>query len=84
MRRYRVMAIVASKPTARDPEGETLADELRRLGYTWVQGIRAGKAFIVEVEAESREEAERLVEEMARKTRLFNPAVHTLLVITIA
>jgi len=82
--RHRVLAVVAYKPSARDPEGETLADELRRLGYTWIQGIRAGKAFIVEVEAESREEAERLVEEMARETRLFNPAVHTLLVITLA
>ncbi|ALL01478.1 Phosphoribosylformylglycinamidine synthase, PurS subunit [Pyrodictium delaneyi] len=84
MPRHRVLVIVTYKPSARDPEGETLAAELRRLGYTWVQGIRAGKAFIVEVEAETREEAEKLVKEMAHETRLFNPAVHTLLVIPLA
>lgn len=79
-----MLVMVSYKPSARDPEGETLAGELRRLGYTWILGARAGKAFVFEVEAGSREEAARLVEEMARETRLYNPAVHSLLVIPLA
>lgn len=77
MPRFRVLLLVEPKPSARDPEGETLARELRRRGYRFVEAVRAGKAFEVTVEAGDGDEAVRLVEEMAREARLYNPLVHT-------
>jgi phosphoribosylformylglycinamidine (FGAM) synthase PurS component len=74
--RHCVLLIVAPKPSARDPEGETLAAALRGRGYGFVEDLRAGKAFLFTVNAGDPGEALRLVAELARSTRLYNPVVH--------
>ena len=74
--KYCVLLIVAPKPSARDPEGETLTAALRERGYEFLAATRVGKAFLFTVEAGSLDEAVRLVGEMARSSRLYNPVVH--------
>ncbi len=81
---HRILVFVSYKPSARDPEGETLARELRSLGYDSLSGVRAGKAFLFTVEASNEGEAVSVVKRIARETRLYNPSVHELLVIRVA
>ncbi|MET1102391.1 MAG: phosphoribosylformylglycinamidine synthase subunit PurS [Pyrodictiaceae archaeon] len=81
MPRHRVLLVVTNKASARDPEGETLAHELRLQGYRYVLGMRAGKAYIIDVDAASEDEAIKLVEDLARRARLYNPVVHSIQVL---
>jgi len=82
--KHRVLLLVMYKPTARDPEGETLTRELQRRGFSEIIEVRAGKGYVIDVEAEDRNTAMRIVEEIAERMRLFNPAVHSTLVIPLA
>jgi len=54
-----------------DPEGETTERALRGLGYN-VSEVRASKAYDVTLEADTREAAEAMVDEMCRRL-LTNP-----------
>ena len=74
----KVELLVFIKPVARDPEGETIASELRRRGFEAVRGVRVGKVYRFEIEAGGCEEAERLVREIAEKLRFYNPVVHSI------
>lgn len=69
--RFKADVYVSLKRGYSDPEGETTARALRGLGYS-VSGVRVSKVYEVEFEAESREEAEKLVDEMCRRL-LTNP-----------
>lgn len=82
--RYCVVLLMLPLRGSRDPEGETLAAELRRLGHRFITGIVAGKALLVEVEAGSEEEARRLVLQVARDARLYNPVVQEAWVVRVA
>ncbi len=84
MPRHRVLLLILPRRGARDPEGETLARELQRLGYRFVASIRAGRVFELEVEAASREEAEKLALRVAEEARLYNPLVHEARVLGVA
>ncbi len=57
-----------------DPQGKAIADTLARLGFGEVSEIRAGKAFDIELEAESEEAASRRLDEMCRRL-LANPII---------
>ena len=81
---YRVALMVVNKASARDPEGETIAHMLQSMGYSFVRSVRAGKVFIVEVEAGSPSEALEAARRLAAETRLYNPTVHELLVAGLA
>ncbi len=76
--------MISYKPSARDPEGETIAHELRSLGYENVVNVKAGKAFFFEVIADNNEEALKEVKRIASETRLFNPNVHEIMVTEVA
>ena len=73
----KVELLVFIKPAARDPEGETIASELRRRGYGVVKAVRVGKVYRFEVEAGDCSEASRVVREIAEKLRFYNPVVHS-------
>jgi len=81
MPRHRVLLMVTNKDAARDPEGETIAHELQIQGYRYVLGVRVGKAYIIDVDALSEDDAVRLVQDLARRTRLYNPVVHSIRVL---
>jgi phosphoribosylformylglycinamidine synthase len=62
---------VSLKPGHSDPEGEMTAQSLKELKFS-VKKVNVSKVFTIVFEAESREKAEKLVEEMCRKL-LANP-----------
>lgn len=69
--KYAATVHVSLKPGYSDPEGETTERALRGLGYK-VSEVRASKAYDVTLEADTREAAEAMVDEMCRRL-LTNP-----------
>jgi phosphoribosylformylglycinamidine synthase PurS subunit len=59
-----------------DPEGQTIADGLRALGYDTVDQVRSGKLLRIAFEADAHEQADALVGEMCRRL-LANPVMET-------
>ncbi len=68
---YRAKIVVGLKPGHSDPEGEMTGQSLRELKYS-VKSVSVCKVYEVCFEADSREEAEKQVEEMCRRL-LANP-----------
>ncbi len=68
---YRAKIEVGLKPGHSDPEGEMTGQSLRELKYS-VKSVSVSKVYEVCFEADSREEAEKQVEEMCRRL-LANP-----------
>jgi len=69
---YLARVYVTLKPTVNDPQGLTIADGLRSLGFDGVSGVRAGKYIEVRLEAESSEAAQKQVDAMCDRL-LANP-----------
>jgi phosphoribosylformylglycinamidine synthase subunit PurS len=69
--KYKAFVYVTLKKGYSDPEGDTTANALQGLGYP-VEKVRSSKAYEVYYEATSREEAEKLLDEMYRRL-LTNP-----------
>ena len=75
--KYTVEVIVENKPLARDPEGETIHQNLiLKGGYNQVTNVRAGKLLRMIVEAGSPEDARQLVKKLCDDLRIYNPAAH--------
>jgi len=68
---FKAFVYVSLKSGYSDPEGETTAEALRGLGYA-VNKVRSSKAYEVIFEADNREDAEELMDEMCRRL-LTNP-----------
>ena len=68
---FKAFVYVSLKSGYSDPEGETTAEALRGLEYT-VNKVRSSKAYEVIFEADNREDAEELMDEMCRRL-LTNP-----------
>ena len=65
---------VTLKPTVNDPQGLTIKGGLHSLGFTSVESVRAGKYMEIRLDGSSRQEAERLLNEMCRQL-LANPVI---------
>ena len=72
--RYRAHIRVAPKPTVNDPQGDTIAGALGRLGFNQIESLRAGKYFDVTLEASDASSAEESVRQMCEKL-LANPVI---------
>ena len=59
--------VVTPKPVVNDPQGVTVGQGLRSLGFTGVEDVRVGKYIEVRLDAESEREASESVDEMCRK-----------------
>ena len=68
---YRARIEVSLKPGHSDPEGEMTAQSLKELKYS-VKTVGVSKVYEIIFEADSREKAEKAVEEMCRRL-LANP-----------
>ena len=68
---YRARIEVSLKPGHSDPEGEMTAQSLRELKFS-VQKANVSKVYVVLFEAQSKKNAEEMVDEMCRKL-LANP-----------
>jgi len=65
---------VTLKPTVNDPQGLTIKGGLHSLGFSSVESVRAGKYMEIRLDGDSRQEAERLLNEMCRQL-LANPII---------
>jgi phosphoribosylformylglycinamidine synthase PurS subunit len=69
--KFRVRAEVKLKRGHFDPEGDVTAKSLVDLGFS-IDEVKVSKAYTIVLEAKSRDEAKKLVENMCRKL-LANP-----------
>jgi phosphoribosylformylglycinamidine synthase len=67
---------VMLKPSVNDPQGLSIRNALRTLGFEGVHDVRAGKLITVTVDADSATTAAERVKEMADKL-LANPVIET-------
>jgi phosphoribosylformylglycinamidine synthase len=67
---------VTLKPSVFDPQGQTIADALRSMGYTGVGDVRQGKYFELDVNSTSADQARKLASEVAEKL-LANPVIES-------
>ena len=67
---------VTLKPAVNDPQGLTIMNGLRSLGFEGVEDVRAGKFLTLRLEAQDPPTAERLVEEMCQQL-LANPVIES-------
>ena len=66
---------VALKKTVLDPQGQTIQNALKKMGYTAVGDVRQGKFFEMALDGGlSRSQAEAQVEKIAREV-LTNPVI---------
>jgi phosphoribosylformylglycinamidine synthase len=65
---------VTLKPSVFDPQGHTIVEALRSLGYDRVQDVRQGKYFELDVQAASPADARALAAEIADRV-LANPVI---------
>jgi phosphoribosylformylglycinamidine synthase subunit PurS len=64
------------KDSVFDPQGNTIADSLKRIGFSKVVGVRVGKVIDVELEPASRDDARRDLQKMCEKL-LANPVIES-------
>ncbi|MEM0263169.1 MAG: phosphoribosylformylglycinamidine synthase subunit PurS [Saccharolobus sp.] len=77
---YDVELIIMNKDIVRDPEGETLQRYVIEKVIKDVLETRVGKYILFKIEANSEENARKLIEKIAKETRLYNPIVHKILI----
>jgi phosphoribosylformylglycinamidine synthase len=75
-RRFLAHVYVSLKPTVNDPEGNTIADALRTLGFSGLERVRSGRYFQLTVEAEDEAAARRIVDGACARL-LANPVIET-------
>jgi phosphoribosylformylglycinamidine synthase len=64
---YKATITVKLRPSILDPEGKAIEHALGSMGYGALTGVRLGKEIELAVNTADRAEAERLVDEAARK-----------------
>ena len=67
---------VSLKPTVNDPQGLTIADGLRSLGFSEVEGVRAGKYIEVRLTGSGADAVRQRVDAMCDKL-LANPVIES-------
>jgi len=66
---------VTPKPSVLDPQGQTIHNALRKIGYSQVEGVRQGKYFVLSLaDGLSGDDARTKVEKIARDV-LTNPVI---------
>lgn len=64
------------KDSVFDPQGNTLAQSLRRVGFARVKDVRVGKVIDVKMDSSSSDEARRDLQKMCEKL-LANPVIES-------
>jgi phosphoribosylformylglycinamidine synthase len=72
----RARVYVTLKKSVFDPQGKTIHDALRSMGYSDVEDVRQGKFFEVALDAASPEAARARAEEIAHRV-LANPVIES-------
>lgn len=74
--KHRIKVDVLPLPQILDPQGQAIAQSLRKMGMHNLLSVRAGKTFMLEIEADSIEKAFEKAQEAAQKL-LHNPLIET-------
>jgi phosphoribosylformylglycinamidine synthase PurS subunit len=74
--RYRANAVVRLKDGVKDPQGQTIREAARSLGFQGLGEIRAGKQFALEIEAKNEAAVRSLLDRLCHKL-LANPVIET-------
>lgn len=72
----RARVYVTLKRSVFDPQGKTIHEALRSMGYLSVAEVRQGKFFEVALDGESTQKAKELLQEIAEKV-LANPVIES-------
>jgi phosphoribosylformylglycinamidine synthase len=72
--RFEALVEVKLRPGIADPQGATIEKALPALGFDSISGVRAGKAFRLDVEAADEVEARSQVDDLCRRF-LTNPVI---------
>jgi phosphoribosylformylglycinamidine synthase len=72
----RARVFVTLKPSVFDPQGRTITDALRSLGYTGVADVRQGKYFELDLATTEAGQAKALAAEVADRL-LANPVIES-------
>ncbi|HET7294934.1 MAG TPA: phosphoribosylformylglycinamidine synthase subunit PurS [Vicinamibacteria bacterium] len=72
----RARVYVTLKKSVFDPQGKTIHDALRSMGYSAVADVRQGKFFEVALEGVTPESGRKAVEEIAARV-LANPVIES-------
>ena len=70
----KVIVTVTLKPSVLDPQGKVVEQSLHNLSFQQVTGVRIGKHIELELQAENREDARRVVRQICQKL-LANPVI---------
>jgi phosphoribosylformylglycinamidine synthase len=70
----RVRILVSYKDSVLDPQGQTVKNALHTLGYDFIEDVRQGKVFELDLEELSPEEVEKVIPEISDKV-LANPII---------
>ncbi len=70
----KVRILVSYKKSILDPQGQTVKNALLTMGYNFIQEVRQGKVFELELEGLSQEEAQKVIPEISDKA-LANPII---------
>ena len=71
---FRSKIVVTLRKSILDPQGKAVERGIHSLGFSAVKNVRMGKFVALELETDSKEDAERMVNEVSRKL-LENPVM---------
>jgi phosphoribosylformylglycinamidine synthase subunit PurS len=75
-RKFIVLVTIENKQFVDDPEGETIhRDLIVKGGYSNVKSVRSFKTLKIIVTAKSEKTAEKVVNNLCRDLRIFNPVI---------
>lgn len=70
----KIRVLVSFKDTVLDPQGQTVKNALLTMGYDFVQDVRQGKVFEIEIDDIPEEKVQTVIPELADKV-LANPII---------
>ncbi len=74
MPKFKARVHVQLKPSVLDPQGKAIQHALSTLGFAEAKNVRVGKYFDLEIDADSKEAAQKRIDEMAN-TVFANPVI---------
>jgi phosphoribosylformylglycinamidine synthase len=74
--KFIILVTIENKKFVNDPEGETIhRDLIVKGGYSSVESVRSAKTLKMVVMAKSEKGAEKIVRNLCRELRIFNPVI---------
>ncbi len=80
--KFLIDVVVRRKKGVLDPEGNTISEALKRLGYESIKKVDTAKLFSIEIESESPADAKKIALEIADKV-LSNPVIENFSILNI-